>query len=401
MSDIVKNPDNFMRDLAYEEIAPGYYKGKYLGLDVILNSDGWPNMSQLCKKEGKNFKNWKGTDQSKRLIDRLSTQAARAASDILPSIVGGKVLEIRGTYAHPKLVPHIASWISEDIAFSVSDIVNGFLIKQERDKLQQEIKEKDNKIDKLNNDIQEIKRMHNIQMANVESVCKELRISNAKLEESNNKLAESNNKLETTNSELRATRVALAETRDELSATNETNEYLLDRVERVTDRLDSIAPNVVVNQNNPDKDEIFVIMRNLNYDHEKSAAKSKRNKREGFKYIAMCGTFEYTKTKKYYMRRKQGYVEVVTIAKNPNTKNLLNRIRQLLAEDSDIIEIYCNWFSIIDSQVIETQLVELIRDIDNDRYDICNVRDDEDSSDDDASPITHCSSININIAIDS
>ena len=54
-----------------------------------------------------------------------------------------KTVELRGTYAHPKLIPHIAS---ADFAVKVSDIVNEFFIKGA-------LKEKDLLIEKQNNTI--------------------------------------------------------------------------------------------------------------------------------------------------------------------------------------------------------------------------------------------------------
>lgn len=46
--------------------------------------------------------------------------------------IGGHY-EFNGTYAHPKLVPHICSWISLKLAIIVSDIVNECEIKKFKD----------------------------------------------------------------------------------------------------------------------------------------------------------------------------------------------------------------------------------------------------------------------------
>ncbi len=53
--------------------------------------------------------------------------------------------ELRGTYAHPKLIPHIASWASVKFAIMVSDIVNAHLVRDYKEK----IRAKDTKIDNL------------------------------------------------------------------------------------------------------------------------------------------------------------------------------------------------------------------------------------------------------------
>lgn len=46
--------------------------------------------------------------------------------DLFVEIKGGVITEIRGTYIHPKLAPHIASWINPKVAIIVADIVNNY-----------------------------------------------------------------------------------------------------------------------------------------------------------------------------------------------------------------------------------------------------------------------------------
>jgi hypothetical protein len=43
--------------------------------------------------------------------------------------------ELRGTYAHPDLVPHIASWASAEFALKVSKIVNAHLVREYQDSI--------------------------------------------------------------------------------------------------------------------------------------------------------------------------------------------------------------------------------------------------------------------------
>lgn len=69
---------------------------------------------------------------------------------------GGQLPIIRGTYVHPDLIPHIASWASPAFAVKVSKIVNEYFIKKaikEKDKL---IKKKDDKIDKMSDKIDKL-----------------------------------------------------------------------------------------------------------------------------------------------------------------------------------------------------------------------------------------------------
>jgi len=57
--------------------------------------------------------------------------------------------ELRGTYVHPKLVPHIASWASPEFAIKVSEIVNEFYIQRAIEEKDIIIGQKDAKIDKM------------------------------------------------------------------------------------------------------------------------------------------------------------------------------------------------------------------------------------------------------------
>ena len=57
------------------------------------------------------------------LLEAVSSDLGIA--DILITINGGnQTLLTRGTYAHPDLVPHIASWVSPKFAIKVSGIIN-------------------------------------------------------------------------------------------------------------------------------------------------------------------------------------------------------------------------------------------------------------------------------------
>lgn len=62
-------------------------------------------------------------------------------------------MKIRGTYAHPDLIPHIATWASQKFALKVSKIVNEYFIKKELKKLEKEIREKDKTIHELNSKV--------------------------------------------------------------------------------------------------------------------------------------------------------------------------------------------------------------------------------------------------------
>ena len=60
------------------------------------------------------------------LINELKASPQICRDAILHVVVGGNNGEIRGTYGHPLLTPHVASWTSPSFAIKVSYIVREY-----------------------------------------------------------------------------------------------------------------------------------------------------------------------------------------------------------------------------------------------------------------------------------
>jgi hypothetical protein len=56
---------------------------------------------------------------------------------------------LKGTYVHPHLAPHIASWVSPEFAVKVSQIVNSYIVRDYKE----QVRVKDDKIDELSRKI--------------------------------------------------------------------------------------------------------------------------------------------------------------------------------------------------------------------------------------------------------
>jgi hypothetical protein len=115
-------------ELEYEAIDDTYSKAKYGDFEVIMNiKTGYINATKLCAYGGKRVDNWLSNKNSKELMKEFEDTiniSLETPSKILKSISGGQNTTIRGTYVHPDLVPHIASWVSSKFAFKVSKIIN-------------------------------------------------------------------------------------------------------------------------------------------------------------------------------------------------------------------------------------------------------------------------------------
>ncbi|AKI80607.1 kila N-terminal domain N1R/P28 DNA binding protein [Acanthamoeba polyphaga mimivirus] len=161
--EIIKNGDpTSLKNIMISQINDEYYLGQYGSFEVIIMAkNDYINVTKLCSmaksKNGKSklFIHWKETADAQELITEVSSAIGMTISELLVTIQSGnKNLTItRGTYAHPKLVPHIAAWASKKFAVMVSDIINEHFAKKMFYKHEQLIKGKDDKIDELSKKI--------------------------------------------------------------------------------------------------------------------------------------------------------------------------------------------------------------------------------------------------------
>lgn len=83
------------------------------------------NMAKLINATNntKRFNDWYKTQDAKNLIKAASNETGLTEDELLIVEKGGKP-EIRGTYVHPILVPHISIWASPEFGIKVSAILN-------------------------------------------------------------------------------------------------------------------------------------------------------------------------------------------------------------------------------------------------------------------------------------
>lgn len=86
---------------------------------LMCKQDGYINVPKLCELGGKRFKHWLENKSSKELMSEFETQTGLMAKYQPFGIPN----ELRGTYLHPDLIPHVASWVSPSFAIFVSKII--------------------------------------------------------------------------------------------------------------------------------------------------------------------------------------------------------------------------------------------------------------------------------------
>ena len=106
---------NNINNIIFKDINEDYSFGKYGDFNVIImKKNGYINATNLIHLASKNKKlnDWIRGKTACELINAISSSTNFSVDELLITITGGKIMEIRGTYTHPDLIPHIASWAS-------------------------------------------------------------------------------------------------------------------------------------------------------------------------------------------------------------------------------------------------------------------------------------------------
>jgi hypothetical protein len=114
-----------------------------------MKSNSYINATKLCNDGNKLFKNWRKAEHAKNLINEVEKELAPNGAN---AIIDINTYEntVKGSYVHPNLIPHIASWISASFAIKVSKIIIEYAISQ----FQQQLTEKDEIITQSNDIIE-------------------------------------------------------------------------------------------------------------------------------------------------------------------------------------------------------------------------------------------------------
>jgi hypothetical protein len=124
-----------MSSLILREVNDKYHYVQYLRLEVLVSKeDDYMNMTKVVSnfetKNGnpKDLHLWFRTTNSEELVEavRISIQLPGKSPQPYYSITDGPN-DLRGTYCHKLLVPHIASWCSAKFAIEVSEIINRYV----------------------------------------------------------------------------------------------------------------------------------------------------------------------------------------------------------------------------------------------------------------------------------
>lgn len=122
--------------IIYEDINEKFGYGEYLGFKVIImKENGYINATKMCKQIGKRFKDWNENKKTQEYLDYKKKSLVGIPADPIIEILNENN-EIKGSYVHPDIIVHIASWASYEVADKVSKIVNGQIISEYESKIE-------------------------------------------------------------------------------------------------------------------------------------------------------------------------------------------------------------------------------------------------------------------------
>lgn len=298
-----------MPGITFEPVNNHYEWGYYFEFKVlIMTQNGYINATKMCQDGGKRFDNWLKNQGSKELIDEL-IGSPTIRGDVITTIGSGPN-DFRGTYVHRKLITHIASWVSPVFALKVSDIVEEYLLKEQR-KL---IAEKDDTISKLE--------------AKLDAILKDT----GKILKRNEDLADEMSKLSLDN---QITHKKLGDVQSSLDIVVE------DRVVRPKD--ESVMNILVIYESIDQGTNIFYIF---------------RVQKRGLKAAL-----------KRYKTDNPNAIKFYEIEYNPNSINYFHRFKQECGND---VRWYYNSFELLN--ITKDQLREFITKVNNEKYELENCK---------------------------
>lgn len=194
------NTTNLITKLAYESINNTYSKARYGEFEVIMNiKTGYINATKMCASGGKRFDHWGENKNSRELVEEVKKNLPETR-DVL--ITDNSYGITRGTYAHPDLIPHIASWVSPKFAIKVSKIVNDFLIREREEEIRRLTGEKSELMKMLEESEKRRKEDHNESLKMLEDMKKQNERTHEKLDKAESNIEDLQCTVETVSSRL-------------------------------------------------------------------------------------------------------------------------------------------------------------------------------------------------------
>jgi len=316
--------NNTITKLEYEKIDNVYSKAKYAGFDVIMNMEsGYINATKLCSDGGKHMKKWLENAGNKDLIKYFEESHMSNFGPMKITVTGGQNTLLRGTYVHPDLIPHIASWVSPAFAYKVSKIVNNFLIR-----------EKEDEIRKLSGDKCELQEI-------VKRLDKRVEEADKRREEAEKEAKKMLQDMKDQNDR----------THTKLDKAEIDNHKIKTTLGRVEARVEKIVDEVV-----PPTKQISL--------HEQFGIMKLNDKSGKYQFKVYCTQARNVGTAKYSILKSYPKAELfLEIKPNANAKNFLHKLKELYSRGDDAkIKLSYNYVNLV-GNVNENELKDMVNGV--------------------------------------
>jgi hypothetical protein len=353
------NNNELIKKLAFESIDDIHSYALYSDFKVTMNTkNGYINATKLCADGGKLMKNWMQNNGNKEMIKcfgELIKSSDGIPSELLIMNMSGSY-ETRGTYVHPDLIPHIASWVSPAFAYKVSKIVNNFLIREKEADIERLTGAKT----RLELMLEESNRERRAHEERAEKMLQDMKDQN---EKTHVKLDEVNHKLDKADDVIEELQIAVSEVNHKLDKADNDIEELQITLDEVNTRIEIVMDEVVNPENQVELREGFGIMK-LNEPNSK------------YGYKAYCAQNKNLGTsRKNILREFPNATLFLEIKPNPNSKNVLHKLKELYGTGKNSqIKVYYNFITILDG-VSEDKLSTMVNNVvDNAKnYGVCGI----------------------------
>lgn len=326
---------NPLEHIAFEDISDEYCYGKYGDFNVIMmKKNGYINATKMCRdiseqtESKKEFRNWKENKSARKLVDYISASAGIPPDELFVQPIVAN--EIRGTYVHPKLIPHIASWASPKFAVKVADIVNKYFNNKALKKKEKLIRKQKLIIGDHEDKIDEL-------MKKLDKQAEEASLRDEKQSAKIDKLLHKNKKVSR-----------------RLKTISEQARELEDQNDELLEKVTDVSIDRVVKSQDDTNSHVFVVMKDTQT-KDKDKYYSIRTKQK-----TLHGQIVR------YMKTHPKAIQLLTIDYNPNSINLWDRIKENL---DGKISCTNNKFRIF-KKYTETELIEDVRKINDEKFEV-------------------------------
>lgn len=280
----------------------------------------------------KKFNDWSRNQNGSELLAEVAVSTGYPVCELLVT-PKGLPNKLRGTYAHPDLVPHIASWASPKFAVKVSKIVNEYFTREAIRVQKELLGEKDDKIDELNSKVDQLLD------GNIE-----LRLGNESLAKQNKKMDHRIKRLLSQNGDLYELNLDVSHKVEHIS-----NDRVVSTGDAINDHL------LVIIKNNIDEEE---------YDDDELC----------YEYHALRVMRKSLKARLSNHNTRYPDMKILTeIAYSPNSMNLWTRIKKQLGTGKKKKLMIDNCKFNLKKNYTEKQLIKDIKAIHNERFDTIDI----------------------------